>query len=77
MDLFDASDYDFLVPRRARRVIAWALVAGIAFVPPVQRWYLGQIEHHAQHITRDLLSQFIETSEPEPRDSNDRPTGYR
>ena len=38
--------------------IVLVLMIGIAFVPPVKRWYVGQIEHHAQHITRDFMSTF-------------------
>jgi hypothetical protein len=64
VDLFDASDYDFLLSRPARKTIALVLMIGIAFVPPVKRWYIGQIEHHAQHIMRDFMSTFItDTSE--------------
>ena len=44
MDVFDASDYRFLLPKRARRLIALALVIGIAFVPSVKSWYIAQIE---------------------------------
>jgi hypothetical protein len=67
VDIFDASEYDFLLSRRARKAIGLALIIGIAFVPPVQRWYLGQIEHHAQHIAREVTSQLTSnTSKPPP-----------
>jgi hypothetical protein len=36
VDIFDASDYDYLVPRRAKKTIAWALLIGVAWVPPVK-----------------------------------------
>lgn len=56
MDIFEASDYDFLVSRRIRRVAASALIIGIAFLPPVRYWYLGQVEDHTSHLTRELMS---------------------
>ena len=56
MDIIDSGDYDFLLPRRLRQLVAVALTIGIAFVPPVKRWYLDQIERHAQHITEELVS---------------------
>lgn len=69
MDIFDASEYEFLLSRRARKAIGLALIIGIAFVPPVQRWYLGQIEHHAQHIAREVTSQLTSnTAEPPTRE---------
>lgn len=67
MDIIDANDYDFLLPRRLRRSIALALLVGIAFVPPVKRWYLDQIERHAQHITQEFVSIVIpDDARPEP-----------
>ena len=36
MDIFEASDYDFLLSRRAKKTIAWALLIGVAWVPPVR-----------------------------------------
>lgn len=57
MDIFDASDFDFLLPRSVRKFVALSLLVGVAIVPPVQRWYMGQIEQHAQHITRNLIKQ--------------------
>jgi hypothetical protein len=69
VDIFDASEYDFLLSRRIRKTIGSALIIGIAFVPPVQRWYLGQIEHHAEHITREFTSQLTsDPSEPSTRE---------
>lgn len=78
MDIFDASEYDFLLSRRARKTIGLALIVGVAFVPPVQRWYLGQIEHHAQHIARELTSQLTpDMSEPPTRELSQEPTPRR
>lgn len=57
MDIFDADECDFLLPRRTRKAIAFAPIIGVAFVPPVKRWYLDQIEPHAQHITREFMSE--------------------
>lgn len=69
MDFFDASDYDFLLSKRTRKRIALALIVGIAFVPPVKSWYIGQIERHAQHITQEVQDQLtpdIVKPPPEP-----------
>lgn len=69
MDIFDASDYDFVLSKRARRRIALALVIGIAFVPSVKSWYIGQIERHAEHISRevqDRLTSDLDEPPPEP-----------
>lgn len=69
MDIFDASDYDFLLPRRARKAIGLALIIGVALVPPVRNWYVGQIEHHAEHITREIVSKLAAvSSEPSQQD---------
>lgn len=59
VDIIDASDYDFLMPRRWKKRIAAALMVGVAFVPPVQRWWLDQIEQHAEHLTRELVARFL------------------
>jgi hypothetical protein len=59
MDIFDASDYDFLLPRPLNKFIALSLIVGIAFVPPVKRWYIDQIERHAQHISQEFVSIVI------------------
>lgn len=69
VDIIDASDYDFLMPRRWKRRIATVLMVGVAFVPPVQRWWLDQIEEHAEHLTRELVARFVtdvsgESSQP-------------
>lgn len=29
MDIFDASDHDFVLPRRAKKALAWALLIGV------------------------------------------------
>ena len=72
MDLFDASDFDFMLSKRSRRRIALALMIGIAFVSPVKGWYLGQIERHAQHITREIQGRLTpEVSEPPPPPAHD------
>jgi hypothetical protein len=57
VDFLDASDYDFLLPRRVRKLLAVGLMVGIAFVPPVQRWWLEQIDTHAQHLTREFVGR--------------------
>jgi hypothetical protein len=62
VDIFDASDYDFLLPRRVRKAIGLSLMIGIALVPPVRVWYVGQIEHHAEHITREIVSTLASVS---------------
>lgn len=54
MDFFDASDFDFLLSKSTGKRIVLALVVGIAFVPPVRSWYIGQIERHAEHITQEI-----------------------
>ena len=56
MDIFEASDYDFLLSRRAKKMIAWTLLIGVAWVPPVRAWYFGQVHQHAEHIARDFMS---------------------
>lgn len=67
MDIFDASDYDFVLSKRARRRIALALVIGIAFVPSVKSWYMCQIERHAEHISREVQDRLAsDLDEPPP-----------
>ena len=56
MDIFEASDYDFLVSRRIRRMAAWSLMVAIALLPPVRDWYLGQVQEHAAHLTEEIVS---------------------
>lgn len=41
VDIFDTSDYEFLLSRRAKRAIVFALLVGIAYVLPLTHWYLG------------------------------------
>lgn len=65
MDIFEASDLDFLLSRRAKKTIAWALLIGVAWVPPVRSWYLGQIQHHAEHLTREIMSRILPAA-PDP-----------
>lgn len=72
VDFIDATDYDFLLPRRVRRFLAVWLIVGIAFVPPVQRWWLDQIDTHAEHITREFVARFasddaINEEQPNPQ----------
>ena len=57
MDIFEASDYDFLISRRIRRAAAWALILGIALLPPVRDWYLGQVQEHASHLTEEIMGR--------------------
>lgn len=57
VDFLDATDYDFLLPRRFKRFLAVGLMVGIAFVPPVQRWWLDQIDAHAEHIAHELVAR--------------------
>lgn len=59
VDIIDASDYDFLMPRQWKRRIATALMVGVACVPPVQRWWIDQIEEHADHVTREFIARFV------------------
>ncbi|MGN6576397.1 MAG: hypothetical protein ACTHKG_11975 [Nocardioides sp.] len=68
MDIFDTSDYDFLLSKRTRKRIALALVIGIAFVPSVKSWYLGQIERHAEHITQDVQDRLTPDVLEPPRE---------
>lgn len=63
VDIIDASDYDFLLPRRLRKAVAVVLLVGIAFVPPVQRWWLDQVNHHAEHVTREFVARLTPTVE--------------
>ena len=76
VDISNASDYDFVLSQRARRRIALALVIGIAFVPSVKSWYLGQIERHAEHISRevqDRLASDLDEPPPEPNPDHRSP----
>lgn len=70
MDIFEASDYHFLLSRRAKKTIAWALFIGVAWVPPVRSWYFGQVQHHAEHLTREFMSRMLpnapESTPPAP-----------
>lgn len=59
VDIIDASDYDFLMLRRLKRRIATALMVGVAFVPPVQRWWIDQIKEHTDHVTREFIARFV------------------
>jgi hypothetical protein len=59
VDFIDSTDYDFLLPRRVRQVLAVGLIVGIAWVPPVQRWWIDQINTHAEHVTRELVARFV------------------
>lgn len=78
MDIFDASDYDFLLSRRTRNAIGLALAIGLVFVPPVKSWFVGQIEHHAEHVTREFMRQFAPvTSLPAPREPSQDPMRHR
>lgn len=76
MDLIDASDYDFALPRRALKALTLGLAVGIAFVPSVRNWYLEQIQIHADHITIEFMSSFGDAPEqaPEGASPNGRPT---
>jgi hypothetical protein len=31
-------------------------MVGIAFVPPVKRWWLEQIDAHAEHVSREFVA---------------------
>lgn len=71
MDIFEASDFDFLLPKRTRKWIAVALMSGVALLPPVRDWYTGQIEHHAQHITREIQDRLAtQVSDAPPRNAH-------
>ncbi|KQW45064.1 hypothetical protein ASC77_19985 [Nocardioides sp. Root1257] len=59
MDVFDASDFDFLMPRRIRKLLALALMLGIVVVSPVRDWFVGQVERHAEHLTREIQDLVI------------------
>lgn len=71
MDIFEASDYDFLLSRKAKKAFALILLVGVACVPSIRRWYLDQVEHHAQHISREVMSRLSpatsDSTPPEPR----------
>lgn len=72
VDLFDARDFDCLLSKRSRNFVTLALMIGIAFVPPVKSWYLGQIERHAQHITSEVQRHLTpELSKPSSPPTND------
>ncbi|UFN45189.1 hypothetical protein [Nocardioides okcheonensis] len=55
MDFLDAVDYGLLLPRRVTKLLAVGLMVGIAFVPPAQRWWLEQIDSHAEHVTCEFV----------------------
>lgn len=61
VDIIDTSDYDFLLPRRLRKAVAVGLLVGVAFVPPAQRWWIDQVNHHAEHVTREFVARFYPT----------------
>jgi hypothetical protein len=65
VDIFDASDYDFLLSKRLRKAMGLALVIGLTFVPPLKSWFVDQVEHHAEHVSRKLMRQLApDTSVP-------------
>ena len=47
----------------------FALIIGIAFVPSVKSWYIGQIERHAEHISRELQDRITPDLEGPPKSS--------
>jgi hypothetical protein len=68
----------FLLSKRARKAIGVALMIGLAFVPPVKGRFVGQAEHHAEHVTRESMRQFAPgTSVPSPRVPSQGPTRHR
>lgn len=42
---------------------------GIAFWPPVQGWWMGQVEDHASDLTKRIVD--IAIPEPEPASTSD------
>lgn len=73
VDIFDGSDYSFLLSRRVRKAVAVGVLLGVAFVPPVQRWYISQIQQHAQHITRTFISQLAPDTPPSMKPQSQAP----
>lgn len=49
MDLLDGEPYLGLLPRWVGKVVAWAVVLSMAFVPPARQWIVGQATHHVMH----------------------------
>ena len=69
MNFFDLAPWGELLPGCARRVLGWGLMLGIAFWPPVQGWWMGQVEDHASDLTKRILD--IAIPEPEPASASD------
>ena len=59
VDLIDASEYDFLLPKRLRRGIAIGLLVGLATVPSVREWFVGQVVLHAQHTAQEIIDDLV------------------
>jgi hypothetical protein len=55
MDLFDATDYLEVLPKRMREFGMLVLVVAIATFAPARTWFIGQAERHAQHVEQRIL----------------------
>lgn len=75
MDLFDALDYQSLLPRRIAKAASLALLLALAFYPPSRVWLIHQAEHHAQEISRSIVDVMPPDTNPAPATS--RPAGAR
>lgn len=62
MNFFDVAPWGECLPRKARRALGWGLMLGIAFSPPIQGWWLAQVDERVSDITKRIVE--ITISEP-------------
>lgn len=67
MNFFDVAPWGDLLPRKLRRFLGVALMLSVAFLPPVQTWWMGQVEEHA----KDRATRIVEIVFSEPTGSAD------
>jgi hypothetical protein len=65
MSVFDAEPYLGLLPRKVTRALAWGVLAfALLFPTTFQQWYMGQIQDHADHLTKQFLKVVPANVEP-------------
>lgn len=63
MNVFDAEPYFGLLPRKVARALAWGVLAlALLFPSTFQRWYMGQVQDYANHLTKQFLDVVVPTT---------------
>jgi hypothetical protein len=69
MDAFDGEPYFGLLPREVTRALAWGVLAfALLFPSTFQRWYIGQGQDYANHLTKQFLDVVVPTTVQPPSD---------